>query len=166
MTNLSQRFEAKFVRRGIDECWLWTGSIQKSTGYGKIGKGPAGSGWEYAHRVAWRLSNGEIPPGLCVLHRCDNRPCVNPRHLFLGSKADNAADRNRKGRTKAGRPSPGEANGRAKLAAADVDRVRLLYGLGGRSMASLGREFGVSHTQVQRVLSKENWATKQESEHG
>lgn len=52
----------------------------------------------YAHRFGWTLANGEIPPGMCVLHRCDNPPCVNPTHLFLGDRRDNAIDMIAKGR--------------------------------------------------------------------
>lgn len=57
-----------------------------------------------AHRVAWMITNGPIPDGLCVLHRCDNPPCVNPAHLFLGTVQDNNADRDAKGRGKLPRP--------------------------------------------------------------
>lgn len=74
------------------ECWLWTGSKHKQ-GYGLYGAGP-----RRAHRIAWTLIHGEIPPGLQVLHRCDNPPCVNPAHLFLGTDKDNHQDKAAKGR--------------------------------------------------------------------
>lgn len=157
MKNLLERFESKFVRRGPDECWLWMASTQKGTGYGKLGRGPAGSGWEYAHRIAWQLANGEIPTDLCVLHRCDNRICVNPNHLFLGTKAVNADDRNRKGRTKPGRPSRGETNGRAKLSREDVVKIRLMRTTGAASFAEIGAAFGVSGEHARRVCAGQNW---------
>lgn len=77
-------------------CWEWTSVIGKD-GYGvmKISKKNEG-----AHRVSWRLNKGEIPPGLCVLHRCDNPICVRPSHLFLGTKSDNTRDAIFKGRFK------------------------------------------------------------------
>lgn len=84
-------------------CWEWKGS-KIPTGYGHLN-------WEtcrnaYAHRVSWILANGEIPDGLCVLHRCDNPPCVNPDHLFLGTMADNIRDRDAKERGKFGKNRP------------------------------------------------------------
>jgi hypothetical protein len=75
-----------------EECWPWTGAKHKQ-GYGLYGAGP-----KRAHRVAWTLVHGEIPPGLQVLHRCDNPPCVNPGHLLLGTALDNQQDKAAKGR--------------------------------------------------------------------
>lgn len=84
----------KQVARAKDGCWLWQGTILH-TGYGQVCfEGHAQS----AHRVAWLLTNGEIPKGLCVCHRCDTRACVRPDHLFLGTAKDNMQDMYRKGR--------------------------------------------------------------------
>jgi HNH endonuclease len=95
--SLEQRFWCR-VKKGLaDECWLWSGSTNKK-GYGRITLGSRAAGVERAHRVSWLLFRGEIPDGLCVLHRCDNPPCVNPSHLFLGTKRDNTADMVSKGR--------------------------------------------------------------------
>lgn len=72
-----------------------------SGGYGKL---KSDDGLIGAHRASWILANGPIPDGLCVLHRCDNPPCVNPAHLWVGTHADNAADKVAKGRARGGPP--------------------------------------------------------------
>lgn len=94
---LADRFRDKVALIPEHGCWEWTGVVGDN-GYGRI-RGYSVS-WLTAHRLSWMLYRGPIPPGLCVLHRCDNRTCVNPQHLFLGTRTDNAADRDRKGRLK------------------------------------------------------------------
>jgi len=90
-----QRMAEKIERRGPDECWPWRPSVGRGE-YGAIRfRGRAGA---RATRVLWGLVYGPIPPGLMVCHTCDYRPCMNLRHLFLGTAKDNAQDRARKGR--------------------------------------------------------------------
>ena len=74
-----------------DGCWTWAGTVNRQ-GYGVIGLGARGTGKKLVHRLAWELLRGPIPPGLHVLHRCDNPPCVNPDHLFPGTVGDNNRD--------------------------------------------------------------------------
>lgn len=84
-------------RSYISDCWEWCGTIG-SHGYGVIGKGGKDSKILTTHRLAFEICNGGIPLGLYVLHRCDNRRCVNPHHLFLGTHLDNVRDMLAKGR--------------------------------------------------------------------
>ena len=94
---LEDRFWAK-VRKS-EGCWTWTGNVNPKHGYGEIQHGPRGAVVRYrAHRLAWILTHGHIPNGLVVMHVCDNRTCVNPDHLALGTVAANNLDMLRKGR--------------------------------------------------------------------
>ena len=94
---IEERFWAKVEK--TDACWEWQSRIAPATGYGNfaIWKQGRRTTW-LAHRLAWFLTNGAIPKGLCVLHKCDNRRCVRPDHLFLGTAADNVHDCIAKGR--------------------------------------------------------------------
>src|SRR3990167_9699429 len=93
----------------VNGCWNWTGSLNRF-GYGLASGHKIGH--KSAHRVSWVLYNGEIPVGMQVCHKCDNRKCVNPDHLFLGTATENAKDKYKKGRAK--HPF-GEGNPKSKL---------------------------------------------------
>jgi hypothetical protein len=91
------RFWSKVEKTEI--CWNWMGALC-SSGYGNFIT--SDRRWSGAHRLSWEWANGPIPAGLCVLHRCDNRKCVRPEHLFLGSEGDNTNDMVAKGRANFG----------------------------------------------------------------
>lgn len=135
-------------------CWEWAGR-RSDAGYGRL----TFRGHEdYAHRVSYLVFRGEIPNGLLVCHECDNPPCANPKHLFLGTELDNSRDAQRKGRLASGfsRASRGESHGCAKLTWADVREMRRL-GAEGATNRVLREQFGVSKSQVARVLREESW---------
>ena len=87
----ARRFEDYVDRKGPDDCWEWQGPRSAERGYGCWGR-------RRAHRHAWEMANGPVPDGLWVLHHCDNKPCVNPAHLYAGSRADNMRDAVERGR--------------------------------------------------------------------
>lgn len=153
MRSISERFWEKVNK--TETCWLWTAFVLES-GYGCFA--PTTDTKARAHRVAWELTNGPILDGLCVLHKCDVRACVNPAHLFLGTRTDNARDRDLKGRLVKRRPPIGELNPKAKLDEESVLYIRERYAQGGISQESLGRQFGVTQVQISSVLRRESWA--------
>lgn len=139
-------------------CWEWQGSRNgQRKGYGSF--------WyrgrhHRAHRFAWTLANGEIPPGLLVCHRCDNPPCVRPDHLFLGTNEDNMADMRAKGRARNGQKC-GEMNSNAILTAAQVKELRQLRDAG-YSFRSIAARMGLSKATVIAAARGETWASVDE----
>jgi hypothetical protein len=109
-----------------------------------------------AHRIAYEMCFGPIAKGLCVLHSCDNPPCINPMHLSLGTKADNAQQREARGR---GYDRSGERNGRAKLTNAQVVDLRRTYKLIPRRSGRLqvAKQLGVSQALVNKIIHGDNW---------
>ena len=145
--------EAAFLSmvRKTRSCWLWLGA-KNEKGYG-IGRRIRGLDKRGAHQQAWMLfTKTSIPKGMCVCHRCDNPPCVNPAHLFLGTVAENAHDRWRKGRF----PVDGEKNPQAKLTEEGVRYIRLHHQLGVVSHV-IAKQVGVDSSTVRRVARGEAW---------
>lgn len=95
LPSIQDRFWRRVKKAEGGSCWEWIGSRTPS-GYGRLGE-------HYAHRLSFQLNNGIIPEGKCVCHSCDNPPCVNPQHLWVGSMRDNIMDRDKKGRGRKGR---------------------------------------------------------------
>lgn len=147
------RFWSK-VKQG-DGCWEWQAS-KFHHGYGCFGVRNEDGTYRtsYAHRVSWEMANGPIPDGMFVLHKCDNRACVRPDHLWLGTQTDNMRDCSDKGR-KPGIPKFGASNPGAKLTDAHVKIIRYV---GNRlSQQRLADEFGVSQTLIGCVLRRKIW---------
>jgi transposase-like protein len=143
------------VRPEMGPCWIWTGPINERTGgYGTTKREDGRT--ESAHRVAFSLEHGEIGAGLHVCHRCDNRTCVRPAHLFRGTAADNIHDMIAKGRNYRG-GYPGEKNGRAKLSASDAEQIRAEYARGGTTIAALGTRHGVCAATISHLIGGRNW---------
>jgi hypothetical protein len=130
-------------------CWEWQGA--KTDGYGNIRLGGRAGRNVRAHRLAYELACGLIPEGMIVCHHCDNPPCCNPDHLFLGSHAANVADKITKGRG-----IHGEKNGIARLTVSAVKMIRRRCDAG-ETQRSLARELGVSETTISRVVHRHLW---------
>jgi hypothetical protein len=128
-------------------CWNWTGR-KSSSGYGALG---AMGKRHMAHRLFYAIQVAEIPIGMQVLHRCDNRPCINPKHLFLGTHSDNMADKKAKNRQWR---NPGQLNGRAKLTEADIEVIRSSSGVRQRDLAE---KFGVAQSLICMIRSGQRW---------
>lgn len=133
-------------------CLVWTGPI-KGMGYGftTIGSRTDGSRQTIVtHKLSFLISKGDTM-GLCVLHKCDNPKCINPDHLFLGTRADNNHDRERKGR---GIYSKGQDSGKAKITNRLANRIRALYNSGKHTQRSLAVKFGFKcHSSIGDIVS-------------
>ena len=152
-----RRFWAKIDSSG--DCWLWTGG-QRGNGYGcfKV-NGKVLS----AHRASWAIEHGEVPTDKLVLHKCNNRSCVNPKHLYIGTHKDNVADAIREGThyqlkatdIRQGK-NKGVKNGSSKLDNIKVRDIRRLRkeGLGCRE---LGRLYTVDHSIISEVVNHKIW---------
>jgi hypothetical protein len=127
-------------------CWEWQRG-KHASGYG--GVGPSWGGGSYAHRAMWEAANGAIPQGKYVLHRCDNRCCINPDHLFLGTHLDNIRDMQAKNRHRGG-SLPGESNPNSKHSDATVFATKWAR-LIGYTSKEVQDAFGVSESFVTRI---------------
>jgi hypothetical protein len=149
MPALDDRFWSKVVRS--DGCWNWSAAHSRD-GYGAF---LVGGMARRAHRLAYEDAHGPIPPGLSVLHRCDNRTCVRPSHLYVGTAGDNARDAVSRGRMTAP-VIQGPDRAHSKLSPALVRDIRRRW-VGGEAASALAREVGVSSSLVRRVVRREIW---------
>lgn len=175
--SFATRFWSRVTKSEESGCWEWT-MAKAPTGYGILTLARVK---RYAHRTAYELANGPIPDGLFVCHHCDNPPCINPAHLFLGSQKDNMQDASRKGRSRGGvafgdangarrhperlargethnsRTKPwtvlrGEGHGRAKLTDQEVRDIRNRFSTGGYTQQELARTFNISPSQMGNII--------------
>lgn len=136
-------------------CWEWSGH-RNNKGYGAMSQG------RLAHRVAWEEANGPIPPGCVVCHHCDNPPCVNPEHLFLGTQRDNLRDASGKRRlsptslTNLRGRSVGYTSEKRRFSDEQVACIRSRYAEGERQVV-LASEFGVAQGIISSIVRRETY---------
>ena len=143
-------------RPELGPCWEWLAGLF-STGYGTFEHGEKGNHKPLkAHRVSWEIANDEIPNSLWVLHECDNRKCVNPNHLFLGTRTDNVRDMWAKGREY--RVSMhGEKHFKHKMTDDKIKYIRGRFLIGDITKAELGREMGLDPTTIRDIIKRKTW---------
>lgn len=163
MHELAKRFWPR-VKKHPHGCWEWTGPLRKD-GYAQIS---VDGKQQLVHRVAWMLAFGAMPKK-CVLHKCDNRKCVKPKHFFHGTKGDNNRDREAKGRgnhasgkshgryTMPHRTARGERQGSAKLTVKKVRHVRRLYKRGVCGYRSVAKHLNIPWPTVKDVVTRRSW---------
>ena len=136
-STFEESFWAKVDKKGERDCWEWQASRHPRSGYGQVNQSGR---MKKAHRVAWEFTNGAIPNGIYVCHKCDNPPCCNPNHLFLGTQLDNMNDCGKKGRKQ------------TILSEEQVIEIRRLYLTENITQAAIGKIFGVSNKVVSEIV--------------
>ena len=150
MGSLLQRFDQKWMPVPVTGCHVWTGAVT-SKGYGKLA---ANRKWILAHRFSYEKTYGPFSREMLVCHSCDVPSCVNPDHLFLGTYADNAQDKENKNR---GNHAYGLKHGRAKLTETDVLALRSIVASGEMSAYAAAKKFGVDPKTAKDIVSRKLW---------
>jgi len=139
----------------MDDCIEWGGT--RSYGYGRYRLG--GKSW-LAHRLAWVRMNGPIPDSACVLHRCDNPPCFNVNHLFLGDRADNNQDRASKGRSvRAHLGKVGEETPHHKITSNDAAEIRSAWRFGATTK-KIADVFAIAESTIRQIIHGKTWVSR------
>lgn len=151
--NSHARFWAKVQKGKPYECWIWMGA-KKPKGYGNVRRNKK---YMNAHRVAWEITFGIIPPGMQVQHSCDAPSCCNPNHLMLGTVISNHVDMVKKGRSNSNHRNRkyGENHRNHKLKSVDVEEIRRLYKPGGVRQQDLAIKYGVSQRLISVITRNE-----------
>lgn len=144
----------KLTKRSARGCWVWPYASDKK-GYGM--KRENGT-LTYVHRISWRLFNGPVPHGKFVCHKCDNPPCCNPNHLFVGTRIDNQNDMRSKGRHANPPTHYGESHPLHKLTNASVRRIKSRLAAGG-VMQHIANDYGVSLQAIYNIKRKRTWVS-------
>lgn len=147
---MEERFWEKVDRKSDSECWEWT-ATRSGRGYGRfyIGKTPM-----QASRVAYKIANGDFDQSLHVCHKCDNPPCCNPSHLFLGTASENIRDAVAKGRWHDFR---GEKNVLHKLTADQALEVRKIHASKSKTIAQIAAMFGLTESGAEKIIYRKRW---------
>ena len=146
---MEDRFWSKVTKAGPDDCWEYAKA--PSARYGFIARPGTNGGIALAHRYSYELHVGPIPEGMCVCHTCDNTACVNPAHLWLGTNAENTADKMAKGRH-----IKGETHTSAVLTEQDVLDIRRRYAAG-ETQVSLAAEYGRNQGHISKITRRAIW---------
>lgn len=140
---LTQEWLLSMVKKARNGCWVWQGACNPA-GYGQVGIGGRKDNKRVSvHRVAYELFVGEIPEGMQLLHKCDNSPCANPDHLFLGTQSDNLFDMSNKGRHV----------GNKKLTSKDIKAIRA----DPRTQEAIGANYGVGQSNISYIKQRKTW---------
>lgn len=151
MKTIADTFSSQYLVDPKTGCWIWQ-RARGSHGYGMLS---VSGRVVLAHRHSYETAKGAIPGSLLVCHSCDNRRCVNPSHLWLGTDRDNLQDALRKGRGRRG-VHRGEDNVCSKLTEQDVRQIRRRVDAG-ETQTGVAREFGVHKTTVQYLYARKTW---------
>jgi len=146
-----KRFWNKIEKKEPDKCWIWKGAKQKS-GYGRF---KINGKLYLAHRVCYELTFGIIPNNLWVLHKCDNPKCVNPHHLFLGTRSDNMNDALKKGRLKITLDKLHKSNPHKKINSNQIKEIKILI-QNGSTEREIGKLFNICHQSVNYIKHRED----------